>query len=79
MSFGVGRLLLRKTGMLVLEAFKVYLLSAVKIAAKERNSGLVTLGGKMLQLQIVYTVDHSIFTVKMDSDIKSCFNPLQGK
>lgn len=38
-------LLLRKTGMLILEAFKDYLLSAVKIAAKEGNSDLVTLGG----------------------------------
>lgn len=62
--------------MLVLEAFKDYLLSAVKIAARKRNSDLVTLGGKLLQ--ILYTIDHSVFIIKMDSGIKSCFNPFKG-
>lgn len=66
-------MLLRKRRMLILEAFKEYLSSAVKNTISKRNTDLVTLGGKMLQ--VLHRVDHSVFIFKMDVGIGSCFNP----
>lgn len=67
--------LLRKRRMLILEVFKEYLSSAVKNTISKRNTDLVTLGGTMLQLQVLHRVDHSVFIFKMDVGIGSCFKP----
>lgn len=59
--------------MIVLEAVREYLSLAVKNTIRERNTDLV--GGEILQLQVPYIVDHSVFIIKMDAGIESCFNP----
>lgn len=46
----------------------------MKNTISKRNTDLVTLAGKMLQLQVLHRVDNSVFIFKMDVGIGSCFN-----